>query len=346
MSEQRSVQESNVRGPVRLPEATVVVTDADEEIFLLYTDLSRKASAESSTSFRGLGHLDSHKDTLTLKFRLNEPSVNASVDASSRKKKSARKARRPPNKHASPEEEYLEIELAQDTTSLRSRKGDTGSVVWRASVDLAQHFLIQHHTRDPHALLDPDVLRDAHVMELGAGTGLLSVLLGPLARRYTVTDIDAIVPLIRKNIYLNSPTLMEHSPGSLQYPRSRTTLSPQDSPSIVVEPLDWTTVHNASHQSRNTYFAYPVVDLLLVVDCIYHTSLLPALITTIDHLSTPGKTAVLVVVELRAEDVVREFLDRWLGLPGGEWEIRSVPDLMEGPYGAWVGWKKATEPTT
>jgi protein N-lysine methyltransferase METTL21D len=82
---------------------------------------------------------------------------------------------------------------------------------------------------------------------------------------------------------------------------------------------------------------------LLVVDCIYHPSLLPALVDTIDYLATIERTVVLVVVELRAEDVVREFLELWLGTGGGDiWEIWHLQDVMEGPYAVWLGWKKTT----
>lgn len=77
------------------------------------------------------------------------------------------------------------------------------------------------------------------------------------------------------------------------------------------------------------------------MDCIYHPSLLPALVETIDYLTTPGVTAVLVVVELRAEDVIREFLELWLNASTkGAWEIWHVDEVMEGPYAVWVGWKK------
>lgn len=66
----------------------------------------------------------------------------------------------------------------------------------------------------------------------------------------------------------------------------------------------------------------------------------------------------VVVCELRAEDVVREFLEGWLSLStkkggdiGSTWRIWSLSDGEEsqwnedsgrglGPrYGMWVGWK-------
>ena len=111
---------------------------------------------------------------------------------------------------------------------------------------------------------------------------------------------------------------------------------------FVAEPLDWLTLYNCSPSTRQKLFSYEPVDLLLVVDCIYHPSLLPALVGTIDHLATPDRTAVFVMVELRAEDVVREFLELWLAAGGGGvWEVWHVNGLLEGPYAMWVGWKRS-----
>ena len=109
---------------------------------------------------------------------------------------------------------------------------------------------------------------------------------------------------------------------------------------VSAEALDWIVLRNSSPAARCTAFSYPPIDLLLVVDCIYHPSLLPALVDTIDHLTTPERTAVLVIVELRAEDVVREFLELWLAAGGNVWEIWHVEGFMDGPYAVWVGWKK------
>ena len=90
---------------------------------------------------------------------------------------------------------------------------------------------------------------------------------------------------------------------------------------------------NALHATKGAALtAYPPIDLLLVVDYIYHPSLLPALVSTIDRLAAPGRTTVLVVVELRAEDVVRQFLELWVAADEGRWEIWHANDVMEGPY--------------
>ena len=157
-----------------------------------------------------------------------------------------------------------------------------------------------------------------------------------MVQKYTVTDIEDLIPLIRKNIALNLP-------GSGALDSTSAGHGPSNAKGIIKpEPLDWLTLYNCSPSTRQKLFSYEPVDLLLVVDCIYHPSLLPALVGTIDHLATPDRTAVFVMVELRAEDVVREFLELWLAAGGGGvWEVWHVNGLLEGPYAMWVGWKRS-----
>ncbi|KAJ7890570.1 putative methyltransferase-domain-containing protein [Mycena olivaceomarginata] len=284
------------KGLIRLPLGSERVVDADEEIFILY---SNKASA-SSNEPRGLGYLDSHSDVLTLNFEVKSPSPSdLGITKAKRKVREQTKT--------------VEIQLAQDKTALRTRTGDTGSVVWRASVDFAQMILEQHHAKSPVSLFD-EKLKDATVLELGSGTGLLGVALSPLVGQYTATDIGELGIL---------------APGH----------------NVSVDELNWETLHSTPPRRRPQLFPPPPspFDIVLVVDCIYHPSLLPPLLATIDHVSTPGTTAVLVVMELRAEDVTREFLEGWLALGRGEWEIwRIENESMLGkdqPYVMWVGWK-------
>lgn len=248
---------------------------------------------------------------------------------------SSGKAKGRASRKKSNETEYatLEVQLAQDKTALRSRKGDTGSVLWRASAEFAQMLLRDYHSQNPKALLDPTRLQEANVLELGAGTGLLGVILAPIVRRYTATDIDDLVPLITKNLTLN---------GILSIPSSPVKGAPTKM-NVSAEALDWVALRNCPASKRQSAYSYPPLDLLLVVDCIYHPSLLPALVDTIDHMATAEQTAVLVVVELRAEDVVREFLELWLAAGEGAWDIWHVHEVMEGPYAVWVGWKKGTD---
>ncbi|KZT04576.1 uncharacterized protein LAESUDRAFT_657570 [Laetiporus sulphureus 93-53] len=332
-------------GPIRLPPSTIRVTDADEEIFLLYTSLAAQDPTDSSTGFRGLGYVDSHKDTLTIEFTIQTPDASSAIVENDRaipQRRLGRAATKKQKVALAGQEQVLSVELYQDKTALRSRKGDTGSVLWRASVDLAHYVLQQYYARAPDALISPAALQGAHVLELGTGTGLLAIVLSRIVARYTATDIEALVPLIRKNLTLNRPKLPPSPSPKHRRVHSRGDTAHSDLlANVIVEALDWEMLHRASAHARRSLYKFPPIDILLVVDCIYHPSLLPALLSTIDHLTTPELTAVLVVTELRAEDVVREFLERWLALsPEGAWKVFRVDGILDRPYVIWIGWKR------
>ncbi|EEB94427.1 hypothetical protein MPER_06761, partial [Moniliophthora perniciosa FA553] len=288
-------------------------------VFLLYTELkSHTQEDRQGSGFRGLGHIDSHKDVLTVKFELEPPTLPQDHLGTKDRK---RQKKRGKSDHGPVE---VEVQIAQDKTALMSRKGDTGSVLWHASVDFARLVLQQAHFPHPASFVQADMLKQCHVMELGpsAGTGLLSIALSPLAKHYTVTDIDALVPLIKKNVQLNVPN--------------------DSNSNITVSALDWLILQSASPSSRRANFQFdsPPIDVLLVVDCIYHPSLLPCLVETMDFLAVPERTVALVVVELRAEDVIREFLQLWISKEC--WEVWRVDDQVLGkPYAMWAGMKRS-----
>ncbi|EIM86495.1 uncharacterized protein STEHIDRAFT_156802 [Stereum hirsutum FP-91666 SS1] len=345
-------------GLIHIPSYATEVTDADEEVFLLYTRLAsiHPVDGESKEPFRGLGYLDGKSDTLTVRLELKPPTAEppTSNTFTPTGKKSGRNKSRSAHGKAKKENDdgtkVIEVELAQDRTALRSRSGDTGSVLWRASIDFARFVLQQYHFPVSDGLFDPPDLDNAHILELGAGTGLFSLLIGTLVRRYTATDIPALVPLLQKNIPHQPPSsssLHSHSHGHSQ--------TPTRPHSISAAALDWTL---PVHRQLPDPVLQDTPDILLAVDCIYHPSLIPPLLKTIEELSTKDRTAVVIVCELRAEDVVREFLEGWLNLStgkggevGSKWRIWSLSDVEEsqwnedggrglGPrYGMWVGWK-------
>jgi protein N-lysine methyltransferase METTL21D len=213
------------------------------------------------------------------------------------------------------------------------------------SIDFARLVLQQAHFPSPDtwSFFDYAKLKESHVLELGyansflysslpllhyfrysSGTGLLGVLLSPLVRKYTATDIEDLIPLIQKNLSLNFPNWPDKS-------------------NVSATALDWFALQSSTPQMRLRNFSFEPVDLLLIVDCIYHPSLLPAFLDTINYLTMPELTTVLVVVELRAEDVIREFLERWLAMPC--WKIWRVGGggLMGRPCVLWVGSKQLSE---
>lgn len=172
----------------------------------------------------------------------------------------------------------------------------------RSSVHLARLFLQQHYfPPQGSALLNPKLLPNARIVELGSGTGILGCALLPLLSddgHITLTDLPELVPLLRKNA------------------RSR---------KVSVEPLDWT---------------WPLLpkftaDLALCVDCIYNTALVRPLVRVLATFEAP----ILVVIELRDPDVVREFLGEWLASSRGFQVWRLSDGLLDPHFVAWVGWK-------
>ncbi|KAH8832815.1 putative methyltransferase-domain-containing protein [Flagelloscypha sp. PMI_526] len=272
---------------LNIPEDSEKVNDPDEEVFLCYTLLQ----TQSHLGSHGLGQYNSKKDILAIAIPL-------------------------PSSSQLREPEELEVQLAQDTTSLRSRKGDTGSVLWRSCLDFGTAIL-----NDLEGLfVSREALKDATVLELGAGTGLLSILLAPLFKSYTATDLPELVPLIQKNVALNSQ-------GS------------RDLNSIHVQPLDWLDPVSWYPIPKNTY-----PDIILATDVTYNTFLLPKLVETFNHLTNPAGHAgatVVVVTELRSHEIVQEFLDLWMNSTSSvRWEIWRVGTWFltsRGPYVVWAG---------
>ncbi|KAL1762706.1 putative methyltransferase-domain-containing protein [Schizophyllum commune] len=338
-------------GPVQLTDDSEKVTDPDEEIFLLYTAL--QAHPISEEAHRGLGYLDSHHDTIEVVIEFDdEDASNGTVGSPASSGPSTPASRTPPStltkrplnsrthsggKHRSSRHAHtrktvkpwgpqsVQVELYQDKTRLHTTKGDTGSVLWRASIDFARMILRQFHHRSRESFFERESLSELRVLELGAGTGLLPVLLAPLVKHYTATDIAGLTHLISKNVHLNA--------------------ADHDLSNVVVDTLDWEQLHCTSVSRRRKAFPDDAPDLILAVDCIYHPSLVGPLVSTINHFASPDKTTVVVVSELRAEDVLRGFLEAWLGSNGTRWEIWHAGDGTDGPgllgvpYVTWVGRK-------
>ncbi|KAI0291837.1 putative methyltransferase-domain-containing protein [Russula brevipes] len=316
-------------GPVSLPENATFVSDADEENFLLYTRLAALKPPDSNSTghFHGLGYENSKEDTLLVRIELQPPPT---VDAPARKSEKTKRnvGRRNTSKgrrrkgsssrsdvtKGEVEPVVLEYSLFQDKTALRSRSGDTGSVLWKASIEFLSLVLRQLHFPEPSSrgLFDYAKLKQAHILELGSGTGLLALGLSPLARRYTATDIPALLPLLRKNLLSVPPT----TAGT-----------------ITVVDLDWTLP-----ALRQVDVSTDPPDVLLIVDCIYHPTLVRPLLGTMTAIAAPRHTVAVVVAELRAEDVLREFLEGWIELG---WCVWSVAEGLLGPrWGMWVAWRE------
>lgn len=94
------------------------------KVFLLYTRLAGLNAAQEGEAWAGLGSYNPRSDSLSLQIDLSPPSVQA-IAKLEKSPRSNRKAKQ----HATPNRpigKQVQVELLQDTTSLKSRKGDTG----------------------------------------------------------------------------------------------------------------------------------------------------------------------------------------------------------------------------
>lgn len=235
---------------------------------------------------------------------------------SGRKKRTPRTRTR---KGHAPAATTLQLLIHQDPSGLHSRSGETGTVLWRSSLALAEHTLATLVFEPPGWLSWPDV----SVLELGSGVGLLAATLGSVTRSWTATDyLMENLRLVKRNCVDNADIraeiahLVRRSPAADhaleedednkgKKGRRRTTTAERNGSVKEVEmptltQLDWTTV---SAQRVKGQAEVPKCDLVLAVDCLYNEHLVRPLVDTLAMACLAGAVA-FVVVELRSSDVV------------------------------------------
>ncbi|KAH8925913.1 hypothetical protein BT69DRAFT_1348392 [Atractiella rhizophila] len=185
-----------------------LVEDADEEVYDAFIDKPK----ESST---GLGFLSSKDSTLTIE-------MPSGASASSR-----------------------EVQVHQSPSSLKSRSGDTGSVLWRVSVLFADFVLSA-----PFPIFDSE----NYVYELGAGTGFLASALSPTVARWTCSDLSDNLKLIKRTLMANS----------------------KYTANVHIEERDWTAQYKNDEQKGP--------DVVLGVDVLFNESLLQPFVRTVKQL--------------------------------------------------------------
>ncbi|SJX64192.1 related to RKM5-protein lysine methyltransferase [Sporisorium reilianum f. sp. reilianum] len=264
-----------------------LVDDVDEEIFLLYT-LNAKSEHDG-----GLGYVNHSRDKIHI-------AIDGSTWTSA-----------PSDRNLTGQ---LVVPIYQHVTSLRSSKGDTGSVVWRSTVELAIRF-----HRD--VLFDLSHLKNATMLELGAGTGALPAMLASLAKTWLATDQEQLLPLMRKNLDSCS--------------------------NVQTAPLDWfdflrpPSSHSAQLRKSHIldHFAPATApDLIICCDCIYNPGLFDALIATLNVFTQPQHTIVLVSCEMRSDQSLADFLTKWKESDPA-WRILSLEDRFEKGFVALAAWK-------
>lgn len=129
-----------------------------------------------------------------------------------------------------------------------------GGVVWPGALALCQFLENNQHQFN---------LRDKAVLELGAGTGLLSIVACLLGAWVTATDLPGVLGNLRMNLNRNT--------------RGKCRYLPQ------VAELEWGS--NLEEAYPKSVYRYEVV---LAADVVYHHNCLDELLITMEHFCQPG----------------------------------------------------------
>ncbi|MCO5573467.1 hypothetical protein L7F22_027238 [Adiantum nelumboides] len=353
----------NVCPALALQDASRSVTDADEEIFLLYT------LSAPPVDRQGLGQIDGRHDKLAITISLKHmhviPVVSSGDDELVKQAQSNRVTTKLRSKkgnqfkeHRTLSNDTLTVIVRQDSTSLRSTNGDTGSVVWRSSVFFAAKVLFDIiKSQQPIAkpigtatdpfLISPSFLQRARILELGSGTGILpamilshNVLSDSIKStlHWIASDQDQIVPLLRRNVEGLSNGNMIASATSIDWLEASKIYKKGTSSSMQAYLKGTLNTWSTGEES----IQWP--DIIFATDCIFNPHLFDAFLDTLSLFTEPKKTLVYVICELRQADMMQDFLQAWLDHLGS-WTMHTIessevlgPHLSKGSV-VWVAWR-------
>ncbi|XP_069427362.1 methyltransferase-like protein 22 isoform X2 [Ovis canadensis] len=215
---------------------------------------------------------------------------------------------------------HLPFPLACDSEhTMATPLEDVGKQVWRGALLLADYILFQR-----------DLFQGRTVLELGAGTGLASIIAATVAQTVYCTDVGAdLLAMCQRNIALNSHLLA--SGGGV----------------VKVKELDWLRDDLCtdpevpfSWSKEDISHLYSHTTILLAAEVFYDDDLTDAVFKTLSRLAHKLKnacTAILSVekrlnftlrhldVTCEAYDHFRTWLQRLEGLAGGRLRFAVEP---------------------
>ncbi|KAK0138685.1 Protein-lysine methyltransferase METTL21D [Merluccius polli] len=171
-------------------------------------------------------------------------------------------------------------------------KGDVGCVVWDAAIVLAKYL----ETRGFH---DPasgvNTWANKHVLELGAGTGVVGLMAAALGAHVTVTDLEDLQTLLEVNIQENKGRI---SCGS-----------------ITAKVLKW---------GEDVSDFLPPPDYVLMADCIYYEQSVVPLVESLKKLSGPS-TCIICCYEHRTVGINPKIEAQFFELLQKDFSWEAVP---------------------
>ncbi|XP_042553118.1 protein-lysine methyltransferase METTL21E-like [Dipodomys spectabilis] len=165
-----------------------------------------------------------------------------------------------------------------------------GAVVWPSALVLC--YFLEKNAKQYNMV-------DKNVIEIGAGTGLVSIVASLLGARVTATDLPELLGNLQYNVSRNTKLKCKHLPQ--------------------VKELSWgVALHENFPRSSHNF------DYILAADVVYAHPFLEELLVTFDHLCRET-TIILWAMKFRLEKE-NKFVDRFQELFDLE-EISSFPSL-------------------
>ncbi|XP_062866639.1 methyltransferase like 21e [Trichomycterus rosablanca] len=174
----------------------------------------------------------------------------------------------------------LEIKITESTDCY-------GAVLWPSAMVLC-HFLDTN--QDKYNLVDKNVI------EIGAGTGLVTIVCGLLGAKVTSTDLPDVLGNLRYNVSRNTRGRCRHTPS--------------------VTELSW-----GQHLEERFPRATCHYDYLMAADVVYSHPYLDELMETFEHLCSDD-TVILWAMRFRL-DRENRFVDRF----GERFDLKELYDL-------------------
>ncbi|KAJ9049692.1 hypothetical protein DSO57_1021840 [Entomophthora muscae] len=261
------------------------VSDCDFEVFSLYCSLACSTSRHET---------DQKLSSLELEFSAYSKPIDDNLDTTEGKlgrTKSSRN-RKVRNKVQKPLE--IHVTILQNQTTLNDL-GVTGTVAWNSSHYLAR-WILSH----------PEWFLGKRCLELGSGTGVVGITLGKMMSKLgsysgsvILTDQEANLPLINKNILTNFPQASNKKGGGVDI--SCAELCWEDVPKLLANPNGtWLDEHPDGW------------DIVILSDCVYNEHLVSSLVTCLKALVSTHPTIIVLCQELRSHLVHSAFLNQLL----------------------------------
>ncbi|KAJ2908529.1 hypothetical protein GGI21_002795 [Coemansia aciculifera] len=175
---------------------------------------------------------------------------------------------------------------------INNELGQTGGVLWNSSIVLSTYFA-RHHSNNPGWEAN---LKEANIVELGSGCGLVGLTLHRLgARRVVLTDQWRMMKVLGKNV-----------------DRAKTG---KNGGVLVAAEYDWSSAGEKGLLRGSVVAAEPV-DMVVVCDCVYHEEVVPLVVRALAEVCAcqgTGRRAVgIVAQELRSDLVHQAFVEALL----------------------------------